>query len=86
MTFLTVRPPPRTRRPSPVTSSTSSTLSRTVPARRRRNGLGAAATTPPTVASAGWSTGHSWPPSSRIWERSRRRIPASTTATISAGS
>jgi hypothetical protein len=44
------------------------------------------AITPPTVASPGASQGHSCPPSARMRANSDTRIPASTTAIISAGS
>ncbi len=86
VTFFTVRAPLRTARPSPVTSSSSTTVSRTCPTRSRRGLETPAAITPPTVASAGASTGHSCRPSPRTRCSSPTRMPASTTAIISAGS
>jgi hypothetical protein len=86
VTFFTVRAPLRTRRPSPVTISASRTVSRSAPNLSRRGLDAPLAITPPTVASAGASLGHSWPPSARIRSSSPTRMPASTTAIISAGS
>ena len=85
-TFFTVRAPLVIVRPSPVTVVISTTVSRTWPTRRRRNDEAPAAITPPTVASAGASTGHSWSCSASAVASSPQRIPASTTTSISAGS
>jgi hypothetical protein len=86
VTFFTVRAPLRTSRPSPVTISASRTVSRSAPTFNLRGLDAPLASTPPTVASADASLGHSWPPSARIRSSSPIRIPASTTAIISAGS